>query len=100
MKNTNVAPFPFYFSKAVVAFLSFLVQDGVFDKINYSFLVVGHTHEDIDQYFSIISRHFNALGNSHHTNRQVISFEDFAEEVKRAFRQAKEGGIDYRPQVW
>jgi len=36
----------------VLAYLSWLVQRGVFQEIHLSFLPVGHTHEDIDQLFS------------------------------------------------
>jgi hypothetical protein len=32
-----------------------LVQRGVFDEIELSFLPVGHTHEDIDQVFSRVA---------------------------------------------
>jgi hypothetical protein len=38
-----------------MTFLSLLVQEGVFEKIYVSFLAVGHTHEDIDQFFSRIA---------------------------------------------
>ncbi|XP_070547237.1 uncharacterized protein [Ptychodera flava] len=34
-----------------------LVQYKVFDMVDLHFLLVGHTHEDIDQLFSCISRH-------------------------------------------
>jgi hypothetical protein len=40
----------------VLAWLQTLVDTGVFDTIYVSFLPVGHTHEDIDQRFSIVSR--------------------------------------------
>jgi len=39
-------------NKWVLAYLSWLVQRGVFETIELSFLPVGHTHEDIDQLFS------------------------------------------------
>ena len=47
-------------SKLLLAFIAYLVriQMGVFQVIKVSYLVVGHTHEDIDSYFSTISRHF------------------------------------------
>jgi hypothetical protein len=32
-----------------------LVAHGYFKEVQLSFLIVGHTHEDIDQWFSIIS---------------------------------------------
>ena len=30
-------------------------------KVKLSYLIVGHTHEDIDQYFSVISRFFKKI---------------------------------------
>ena len=42
-KNTNV-----------MAFCDYLVTTGVFRKIKVSFLLVGHTHEDVDQYFRLV----------------------------------------------
>jgi hypothetical protein len=43
-------------NKHMVSFLAFLVARGVFIEIQVSFLPKGHTHEDIDQFFSVISR--------------------------------------------
>ena len=39
-------------SKLMFVYLSWLVATGVFDKIKVGFLIVGHTHEFIDQFFS------------------------------------------------
>ncbi|CAH3167732.1 unnamed protein product, partial [Pocillopora meandrina] len=45
------------FTKIVVLrFLSLLVEGKIFEKIKISFLVVGHTHENIDQMFSCVAR--------------------------------------------
>ena len=41
--------------KWLMAFLALLVEAGTFRKIIVSFLPVGHTHEDIDQFFSRIA---------------------------------------------
>jgi hypothetical protein len=38
------------------AYLSFAVQSGVFDELQMSFLIVGHTHCPLDQYFSVLSK--------------------------------------------
>ena len=38
------------------AYFSLLVEIGTFDIIEVNFLIVGHTHCSIDQYFSILSR--------------------------------------------
>jgi hypothetical protein len=43
-------------NKYVLAYLSFLVKQRVFEKVRLNFLLVGHTHEDIDQMFSCFSR--------------------------------------------
>ncbi|KAL3675182.1 hypothetical protein R1sor_025130 [Riccia sorocarpa] len=40
---------------AVMSFLSELVMRGVFKTVVMSFLIVGHTHEDVDAYFSKIN---------------------------------------------
>ena len=42
-------------NKYVLGYLNWLVQRGVFEEIELSFLPVGHTHEDIDQMFSRIA---------------------------------------------
>ena len=42
-------------NKFLIMFLACLVYFCVFDKIKLSFLLVGHTHEDIDQFFSRLS---------------------------------------------
>jgi len=39
-------------SKLLFVYLSYLVHTGVFEKIKVGFLLVGHTHEFIDQFFS------------------------------------------------
>ena len=36
----------------VLGFMSLLVELKVFKKVKISFLMVGHTHEDVDQVFS------------------------------------------------
>ena len=38
------------------AYLSLLVEQGHFDEIQVNFLIVGHTHTTIDQYFSVITK--------------------------------------------
>ena len=44
-------------NRFVLAFLSMLVERGIFRKVKLGFLMVGHTHEDIDQMFSCYARH-------------------------------------------
>lgn len=43
-------------NKWFIWFLSLLVEIGIFDKIKLSFLMVGHTHNDVDQFFSLLLR--------------------------------------------
>ena len=40
----------------VMEFMSYLVNAGYFERIEVSFLPVGHTHNDVDILFSLISR--------------------------------------------
>ena len=44
-------------NRFVFAFCALLVELGVFRKIKVSFLMVGHTHEDVDQMFSRFSNY-------------------------------------------
>lgn len=37
-------------------YLSYLNETFVYDRIEVNFLIVGHTHAKIDQYFSVLSR--------------------------------------------
>lgn len=43
-------------NKYVLAYLNMLVETGVFKKIKLGFLLVGHTHDQIDQMFSKFSK--------------------------------------------
>jgi len=46
----------------VFAFCSWLVAHGLFQEIRLSFLITGHTHEDIDRYFAKISQRLRQFG--------------------------------------
>lgn len=46
-------------NKFVMAYLNMLVYTGVFRKVKVSFLLVGHTHDQIDQMFSKFSSKLN-----------------------------------------
>ena len=43
-------------SKTVLALADKLVKDHIFQTVQINYLVVGHTHEDIDQWFSVFSK--------------------------------------------
>jgi hypothetical protein len=43
-------------NRFVMAFCSLLTARGIFKEVTVGFLVVGHTHEDIDAYFSYLSK--------------------------------------------
>jgi hypothetical protein len=58
-------------SRRFFSFLAYLISKNVFQKIKVSYLVVGHTHEDIDGYFSVISRYFKK------TLQQVLTISAF-----------------------
>jgi hypothetical protein len=60
---------------AVIAYIAYLVEEGYASEIELNFLIVGHTHEDIDQLFSSISSRFSRLV-SNRVARTVISFQD------------------------
>ena len=71
-------------NKTLFAFLTDLVRKQVFHKIKASFLMVGHTHEDIDQGFATISGHLRQL--------HVIcpDWESLIRESKNAFLKAED----------
>jgi hypothetical protein len=43
-------------NRFVMAFYSLLTARGIFKEVTVGFLIVGHTHEDIDAYFSYLSK--------------------------------------------
>ncbi|CAN0116697.1 unnamed protein product, partial [Heterosigma akashiwo] len=64
-------------SKLLFAFLSYLVQTGMFRKVKVSYLLVGHTHEaDVDQIFSCISRYIRK------NIERILTYEEFENAVK------------------
>jgi hypothetical protein len=63
-------------------YLNILVQAGYFDVIEINFLIVGHTHSSIDQYFSVLSK---AIGRAGFIG-SPLSLE---EVLKNAFRSDK-----------
>jgi hypothetical protein len=47
-------------NRYLMGYLAYLVQRKIFAKVIVSFLPVGHTHEDIDQFFSRLSVHLRS----------------------------------------
>ena len=45
---------------AMLLFLAYLVRSGVFTHAKACFLLVGHSHLDIDQFFSVLSRYLKS----------------------------------------
>jgi len=74
-----------------------LVQEKVFKKVELFFLIVGHTHASIDQYFSVLSRLIlktNFIGSplalenlllTHNVDRQLSGIAWTSEENRKAF---------------
>ena len=77
-----------------MAFLFDLVRRGVFEEITFNRLVVGHTHEDIDALFSIISRHIAGLGIEYEP-----TVDCFDEAVVAAFKISAATGRTYNEAV-
>lgn len=63
----------------VLGWLACLVEWNVFDEVQLSFLPVGHTHEDIDQFFSRL-----AVWLRHHNSTCRY---DLTEAIKSCYRQ-------------
>ena len=66
------------------AYLNLLVEYGVFESVEVSYLPVGHTHEDIDQFFSRIAvwlRHHDCFDRTELACaiRQAFTFKDTLE---------------------
>lgn len=64
-------------NQTVFAYLSWLVKEGIFREIYVNFLPVGHTHEDIDQLFSVISGKLR--------NNDAYTFTQWKHEIFGAF---------------
>ena len=74
-------------NKYMLAYASSLVEMGVFDEVVLSFLMVGHTHEDVDQLFSVISKAVKS--------RDVVTPEDYEAAVVGALQQAGHTNVHF-----
>jgi hypothetical protein len=43
-------------NKYFFAFVASLLEQDLFDEIDMNFLIVGHTHTTVDQYFGVLSK--------------------------------------------
>ncbi|KAL3694971.1 hypothetical protein R1sor_008622 [Riccia sorocarpa] len=78
---------------AVMAFLSELVVRGVLKVVIASFLIVGHTHEDVDAFFSKINR---ALSRKHVGSIPQLLAEVYGAEEKRSLPRSIIEVADYK----
>ena len=61
--------------------MAYLIQQEIFETIDVSFLLVGHTHNDVDQVFSRISKKLFPCN--------VFSFEEMLRAIKESHRDVK-----------
>lgn len=78
---------------AMMAFLSELVARGVFKTIIMSFLIVGHTHEDVDAFFSKVNK---SLACKHVSSIPQLLAEVHGAEEKRAVPRFITEVADYK----
>jgi hypothetical protein len=64
----------------LLLFFAMLVYHGYTNDVYFSFLLVGHTHEDIDQLFSILSRFLKGIG-------RVVDPLQFDADLKAAMKE-------------
>ena len=71
-------------SRFMLGWLAFLVLVGVFDKVILSFLPVGHTHEDIDQFFSRVAMYLR--GHDARSRQELMAAVRAAYKMKNGTR--------------
>ena len=80
----------------LMTFVAILVHFGVFEKIKVSFLMVGHTHEDIDQFFSRLSVLWNPT--DMYSIPQLLEVADFATyTATKVRRMGRVAAVDGQP---
>ncbi|XP_052789179.1 uncharacterized protein LOC128223807 [Mya arenaria] len=77
-------------NRFVIGFLALLVQAGIFKKIKLSFLMVGHTHEDIDQLFSRFSTNVR--------DKMIMTLDSLMQCFERCYRPTPTG--DHFRSLW
>ena len=79
-------------NRALLTFLDEIVKLGVFQKVKVGFLYVGHTHEDIDQRFSVISRHLRM--------HDILTMQKFLQALRELNKGGKEPVVTARTLDW
>ena len=81
-------------NKYMFAFCATLVALGHFREVKLSFLIVGHTHEDIDQRFSIILRALK--------RQDILSLKRMLSLVKRAIHSSDKAftSVELLENIW
>ena len=78
-------------SKQFLAFITYLVENRVFNVVKLSYLIVAHTHADVDQYLSCCSRFFRRI-------MQTIFSVCLTASATRPRKYAK--GSNFQSAVW
>jgi hypothetical protein len=60
-------------NRTVFGYCAWLVAQGHFNRVELSFLMVGHTHEDIDAIFGVLSKFFKKMGTAITTINSLIT---------------------------
>lgn len=68
-------------NRYMVALGAWLVHIGMFDEVQFGFLLVAHTHEDVDQMFSQFSRWLK--------RHNVLTFEQFLQGLGSLYHNAR-----------
>lgn len=74
-------------NRSMFGYLTHLVKENIFWKVKVGFLMVGHTHEDIDQFFSVISKHLKKM------HIVCPDQQSLLKEIPRAFDKDKDKPI-------
>lgn len=82
----------------VFAFLCFLIKLDVFTDIYYNFLPTGHTHEDIDQLFSVLQT--KSREKSIHTPTSLTHFLEAAYQTEESIPSVSHVDIVWNWKAW
>ena len=80
-------------NRYTLAICHLLLSAGLFKKIKLGLLYVGHTHEDIDQSFSVVSRDLH--------RKDCLSVQELTARIKILFtRDSMAPSVKYLHAVW